>query len=124
MKASKNLQRISPLTRFLLLASMLELLYALLCPLFPFNTSDSTYSPSNMNWLERITSGQSLSSKISVPGLRLTDSGSSLLLLTLVLTLVLIALASIYLITVVYAFHYGSEVDLTSRWLILPLTPL
>jgi len=96
---------------------MLELLYALLCPLFPFQATYPTYPASNINWLVIITSDQSLLSKISVPDIPLNKTGSSPLLLTIVL----IALAAIYLITVANAFQTDNNAHFTSRWLILPL---
>ncbi|HYB02112.1 MAG TPA: hypothetical protein VED37_17960 [Ktedonobacteraceae bacterium] len=117
MKAFSRLNHIPPLIRFILLGSILELLYTLLCPLFPFQTSYPTFSLSSMKWLVIITSDQSLLSKISVSGTPFINTGSS----PLFLTMVLIALASIYLILVANAFQADNNLHLTSRWLILPL---
>jgi hypothetical protein len=96
---------------------MLELLFALLGLLFPFQTSYPTFSQSNMNWFVFITSNQSPISKISVPATSINNTGSDPLLLTLTF----IVLAAVYLITVTYAFYASKKVDLTFRWLFLPL---
>jgi hypothetical protein len=40
MKALMSLKLISPLTRFLLLGGVLELLFLLICMLVPFNTTN------------------------------------------------------------------------------------
>src|SRR5690349_1030557 len=117
MNAFSSLHRISPLAFLLLLGCMLELLFALLGLLFPFQSSDPTFPQSNINWFIFIMSNQSLISKISIPATSINTTGSDLLLLTMTF----IVLAAVYLITVTYAFHTGNKVDLTSRWLLLPL---
>ena len=60
MKALTSLQRISPLTRFLLLGSVLELLYILICMLFPFNMTHPIYSASDPIWPWIFAPAQSL----------------------------------------------------------------
>ena len=117
MKALTGLQRVSPLTRVLLLGSMLELLYILICMLLPFNITHSVYSASDPIWLWIIAPAQSLVFKTSIPSLRSTDPGAHFLLLSLVI----ISLSSIYLYIVGKTFHTTTNMPLTSRCLLVPI---
>ncbi len=117
MKAFSSPFHKSSLACLLLLGCMLELLYVLLCLLFPFQASYPTFSKSNMHWNMIITADQSLHSKTSVPTTLINNTGSSLILAALVL----IALAAIYLITVAYSFQAYNNVQMMFRWLVLPL---
>ena len=47
MKALTSLQRVSPLTRVLLLGGVLELLFILICLLLPFSITHPVYSASD-----------------------------------------------------------------------------
>ncbi len=117
MKALKSLQSISPLTRFLLLGSVLELLYLLLCSLFPFNATNPINSPSITDWFWIIAPSQPLVFKTWVSSLTFSDPGIHFILLSLII----IALSSIYLYTVGHAFHISNNKSITSRWLLLPV---
>ena len=117
MKALNSLQRISPLTRFLLLGSVLELLYLLLCTLMPFNATNLINSPSSTDWSWIISPSQPLVIKTSVSSLRFSDPGFHFILLSLII----IALSSVYLYAVGNAFHISNNISLTSRWLFLPV---
>jgi len=117
MKALTSLQRISPLTRFLLLGSVLELLYLLLCTLMPFNATNLINSPSSTDWSWIISLSQPLVIKTSVSSLRFSDPGFHFILLSLII----IALSSVYLYAVGNAFHISNNISITSRWLFLPV---
>jgi hypothetical protein len=117
MKASTILQRLSPLTRFILLGSVLELLYLLIFTLTPLSTTHTTLSPSGTDWPWILAPEQLLVHKTSSLGIRPADLGFYFLLLTLIF----IALASIYLYTVGNAFHTSNNIPITSRWLFLPM---
>jgi len=117
MKALKSLPRISPLTCFLLLGSVFELLYLLLCSLFPFNATNPISSPSSMDWFWIIAPSQPLVFKTGVSSLKFSDPGIHFMLLSLII----IALSIIYLYTVGYAFHISNNKSITSRWLLLPV---
>jgi hypothetical protein len=115
MKALKSIQSISPLTRFLLLGSVLELLLLLLCSLFTFNATNPISSPSSTDWFWIIGPSQPLVFKTWVSSLKFSDPGIHFILLSLII----IALSSIYLYTVGYAFHISNNIFITSRWLLL-----
>jgi len=117
MKASTILQRLSPLTRFILLGSVLELLYLLIFTLTPLSTTHTTLSPSGTDWPWILAPEQLLIHKTSSLGIRPADLGFYFLLLTLIF----IALASIYLYAVGNAFHTSINIPITSRWLFLPM---
>ena len=117
MKASTILQRLSPLTRFILLGSVLELLYLLIFTLTPLSTTHTTLSPSGTDWPWILAPEQLLVHKTSSLGIRPADLGFYFLLLTLIF----IALASIYLYTVGNAFRTSNNIPITSRWLFLPM---
>jgi len=117
MKALKSLQSISPLTRFLLPGSVLELLFLLLCSLFPFNATNPISSPSSTDWFWIIGPSQPLVFKTWVSSLKFSDPGIHFILLSLII----IALSSIYLYTVGHAFHVSNNISITSRWLLLPV---
>ncbi|HEX6108364.1 MAG TPA: hypothetical protein VFZ02_03040 [Ktedonobacteraceae bacterium] len=117
MKASTILQRLSPLTRFILLGSVLELLYLLIFTLTPLTSTHTPLSPSGTDWPWILAPGQLLVHKTSNLGTRPADLGFYFLLLTLIL----IALASIYLYAVGNAFHTSNNIPITSRWLFLPM---
>jgi hypothetical protein len=117
MKASTILQRLSPLTRFILLGSVLELLYLLIFTLTPLSTTHTTLLPSGTDWPWILAPEQLLVHKTSSLGIRPADLGFYFLLLTLIF----IALASIYLYTVGNAFHTSNNIPITSRWLFLPM---
>ena len=117
MKASTILQRLSPLTRFILLGSILELLYLLIFTLTPLSTTHTTLSPSGTDWPWILAPEQLLVHKTSSLGIRPADLGFYFLLLTLIF----IALASIYLYAVGNAFHTSNNIPITSRWLFLPM---
>ncbi len=113
MKALSILQRLSPLTRFILLGSVMEFLYLLIFAFTPISTTHSALSPSGMNWPWIFSPAQWLVYKTSSLSMKPTDF--------LFLTLIFIALASIYLYTVGYAFHTSNNISITTRWLILPV---
>jgi hypothetical protein len=117
MKASTILQRLSPLTRFILLGSVLELLYLLIFTLTPLSTTHTPLSPSGTDWPWILAPEQLLIHKTSSLGIRPADLGFYFLLLTLIF----IALASIYLYVVGNAFHTSNNIPITSRWLFLPM---
>src|SRR5712692_5986780 len=117
MKASTILQHLSPLTRFILLGSVLELLYLLIFTLTPLSTTHTTLSPSGTDWPWILAPEQLLIHKTSSLGIRPADLGFYFLLLTLIF----IALASIYLYAVGNAFHTSINIPITSRWLFLPM---
>ena len=117
MKASTIPQRLSPLTRFILLGSVLELLYLLIFTLTPLSTTHTTLSPSGTDWPWILAPEQLLIHKTSSLGIRPADLGFHFLLLTLIF----IALASIYLYVVGNAFHTSNNIPITSRWLLLPM---
>jgi hypothetical protein len=117
MKASTILQRLSPLTRFILIGSVLELLYLLIFTLTPLSTTHTTLSPSGTDWPWILAPEQLLVHKTSSMGIRPADLGFYFLLLTLIF----IALASIYLYAVGNAFHTSNNIPITSRWLFLPM---
>ena len=117
MKASTILQRLYPLTRFILLGSVLELLYLLIFTLTPLSTTHTTLSPSGTDWPWILAPEQLLVHKTSSLGIRPADLGFYFLLLTLIF----IALASIYLYVVGNAFHTSNNIPITSRWLLLPM---
>jgi hypothetical protein len=117
MKASTILQRLSPLTRFILLGSVLELLYLLIFTLTPLSMTHTTLSPSGTDWPWILAPEQLLIHKTSSLGIRPADLGFHFLLLTLIF----IALASIYLYAVGNAFHTSNNIPITSRWLFLPM---
>ena len=117
MKASTILQRLSPLTRFILLGSVLELLYLLIFALTPISTTHPTLSSSGMNWPWILAPAQLLVHITSSLDRRSADLGSYFLLSTLII----IALASIYLYAVGNAFHTSKDIPIISRWLFLPL---
>ena len=117
MKASTILPRLSPLTRFILLGSVLELLYLLIFTLTPLSTTHTTLSPSGTDWPWILAPEQLLIHKTSSLGIRPADLGFYFLLLTLIF----IALASIYLYAVGNAFHTSNNIPITSRWLFLPM---
>src|SRR6516164_6087286 len=104
MRAVKRFQRISPLTRFLLSGSVLEILYLLIFTLIPFNTTHSTPSSSSTDWSWIFASAQPPFFTTSIPSLKLTDLVSHFLLLSLII----IALSSFYLYTVGNAFHINN----------------
>jgi hypothetical protein len=117
MKASTILPRLSPLTRFILLGSVLELLYLLIFTLTPLSTTHTTLLPSGTDWPWILAPEQLLIHKTSSLGIRPADLGFYFLLLTLIF----IALASIYLYVVGNAFHTSNNIPITSRWLLLPM---
>ncbi len=117
MKALTGLQRVSPLTRVLLLGGMLELLFILICMLLPFNMTHPVYPASDPIWLWIIAPAQSLVFKTSISSLRSTNPGAHFLLLSLVI----ISLSSIYLYIVGKTFHTTTNMPLTSRWLLVPI---
>jgi len=117
MKAPTILQRFSPLTRFILLGSVLELLYLLIFALTPISTTYSTLSPSGMGWPWILAPAQLIVHINSSLEIRSADLGSYFLLLALIFT----ALASIYLCAVGNAFHTDNNIPITSRWLFLPV---
>ncbi len=117
MKALTSLKRISPLTRFLLFGSILELLFLLICMLLPFNTPNLIKLPSSTVWSWIFTPAQPFVFKTSVPSLKFTGIGSHFLLLCLVI----IALSSVYLFIAGNASHIRNNIPITSRWLLLPV---
>jgi hypothetical protein len=117
MKASTSLQSLSSLTRFMLLGSVLELLYLLIFALTPLYSTHPTLSPSGTNWPWIFAPAQLLVHKTSNLGVRFTDLGSNFLLLGLIF----IALSSVYLYAVRSAFHTSNNISITSRWLFLPV---
>ena len=116
MKALTSLQRLSSLTRFMLLGSVLELLYLLIFALTPLYSTHTTLSPSGMDWPWILAPAQLLVHKTSNLGVRFTDLGSNFLLLGLIF----IVLSSVYLYAVRNAFHTSNNISITSRWLFLP----
>ncbi|MGZ3622591.1 MAG: hypothetical protein ACXWPG_05830 [Ktedonobacteraceae bacterium] len=117
MKASTSLQHASLFTRVLLLGSMLELLYILICMLLPFNITHPLYSAKDPIWLWIFAPAQSLVLKTSILNLRFTDPGTRFLLLSLII----ISLSSIYLYIVGNTFHTSNNIPLTPRWLLAPI---
>ena len=111
MKSLKNIQSLSPRIRFLLLGSVLELLYLLICTLIPF------HSPSSSDWSGIFSLPQPLVFTTFVPSLKITDLDSHFLLLSLII----IALSNVYLLVVGIAFHTSNNISVTSRWLFLPI---
>ena len=117
MKALTGLQHTSPLTRAILLGSMLELLFILISMLLPFSSTHPVYSASDPIWFWIFVPAQSLVLKTSVLSLRFTDPATNFLLLSLVI----ISLSSIYLYIVGNTFHTTHNMPLTSRWLLVPI---
>jgi len=117
MKAVKRLQRISPLTRFLLSGIVLEILYLLIFTLIPFNTTHSKPSASSIDWSWIFAPAQPPVFTTSITSLKLTDLVSHFLLLSLII----IALSSVYLYAVGNAFHTDNNIYITTRWIFLPL---
>ena len=117
MKALMSLKRISPLTRFLLLGGVLELLFLLICMLVPFNTTNPINLASSTVWSWIFALPQPLIFITSVTSLRFTDLGSHLILFSLII----IALSSVYLYVVGNAFHTSNNITITPCWLFLPV---
>ena len=117
MKALSGLQRVSLLTRVLLLGGVLELLFILICMLLPFNMTHPVYPASDPTWLWIFVPAQSLVLKNSVLSLRFTDPSAHFLLLSLVI----ISISSFYLYIVGNTFHTTNNMPLTSRWILVPI---
>ena len=117
MRALTGLQRVSTLTRVLLLGGVLELFFILTCILLPFSITHPVYSASDPLWLWIFAPAQSLVFKTSMLNLRFTDPGVHFLLLSLVIVL----LSSMYLYIVGNTFHTSNNMPLTSRWLLAPI---
>jgi hypothetical protein len=116
MKAPTILQRVSPLTRFVLFGSVLELLYLLLFAIIPVPTSHHVLSPTGSYWPWILAPAQLLVDKTTSYGAGSTIPGINYLLLSLML----ITLACFYVYVVVQAFHGSDNVSLTYRWLLVP----
>ena len=117
MKALSSPQRVSLLTRVLLLGGVLELLFILTCMLLPFSITHPVYSASDPLWLWIFVPAHSLVLNTSIPNPGLTDPATHFLLLSLVI----ISLSSIYLYIVGNTFHTSNNMPLTSRWLLVPI---
>jgi hypothetical protein len=117
MKTVTRLQRISPLTRFLLSGSVLEILYLLIFKLIPLNSTHSIHSSSSTDWSWIFGPAQPPVFTTSILSLTFTDLVSHFLLLSLII----IALSSVYLYAVGSAFHSSNNITITSRWLFILL---
>ena len=117
MKVVTRLQRIHPPTHFLLLGSVIEILYILICTLMPFNTTNTTHWSLSTVWPWVFASAQPPVFTISFQSLKFTD----LVFHFLLLSLIIIMLSSAYLYTVGNSFHTSNNLSITTRWLFMPL---
>ena len=117
MKAVARLQSLSPLVRFLLSGSVLEILFLLVCTLIPFTTTNTTHSPAGTVWSWLFAPAQPPVLAPSIQTLTFTDLISHCLLLSLIIIL----LSSAYLYAVGNAFYTSNSRSITTRWLLMPL---
>jgi hypothetical protein len=117
MRALTIFQRLSPLHYFILLGSVLELLYLLVFALSLFFTPHPILSPSGTDWSWTFVPAQLLFHRTLSLGGGHADPGFYFLLLGLIF----IALACVYIFTIGKAFHASDNIHITSRWLLLPL---
>lgn len=117
MKALIGSQRIFPFTRLLLLGSVLELLFILICMLLPFNVTFPVHAASDSILLWTFSPTQPLVLKNSLQSLQFTDLVTHMLLLCLIM----IALSGVYLYLVGKALQTRNDMPITARWLLLPI---
>jgi hypothetical protein len=117
MKALTIFQRLSPLLHFILLGSVLEVLYLLVFALAPLSTTHPILSPSGMDWPWTLAPAQLLFHRASSLHGRYTDLAPYFFLLGLIF----ITLAAVYLYTVGKTFRISDNIHITFRWLLLPL---
>jgi hypothetical protein len=106
-----------PVLQFVVIGSVLELLYLLVFALSPLSTAIKRVSPMASAWPWTLALTQLLFHRSWSSSGGYADSG----LYFLLLGLTFIALSSVYLYAVRRVFHTTSKIHITSRWLILPL---
>jgi len=106
-----------PVLQFVVMGSLLELLYLLVFALSPLSTTITKVSPLASAWPWTLTLTQLLFHRGMGPSAGYTDIGPYFLLLGLTF----IALGAIYLYAVRKVFQASSKIHITSRWLLLPL---
>lgn len=117
MRALSIFQRLSPFQLFILSGSALELLYLLIFTLSPLSTTHLIESSPGVSWPWLLAPAQLLVHRTSSLDGRPADTGIFFLLLGLIF----IALNGVYLLTIRKAFHASDNIQMTSRWLFLPL---
>ncbi len=106
-----------PVLQFVVIGSVLELLYLLVFALSPLSTTITKVSPMASTWPWTLALTQLLFHRSWSSSSGYADSG----LYFLLLGLAFIALSSVYLYAVRRVSHTSSKIHITSRWLLLPL---